>query len=98
VSVVNTRSKEFTLPSSSGNHINILIDISLRTVDNSNPRVLKPIGPSIKNLQRAILGKREERKGMRKQKNRGSQSYPSMHAVLAIILNRFEITSREQSQ
>lgn len=50
VSIIRTGGKELALPSTSSNHIHIFINISLRAVNNSNPRVLKRVSPSFKNL------------------------------------------------
>ena len=50
MSIIGTIGKKFTLPTASSNHVHIFVYIRLWTIHYSNPRVLKAIGSSFKNL------------------------------------------------
>ena len=51
VCIIRTGGKKFALTKACSIDINISVNISLWAVDNSNPRVLKPVWSSFKNLR-----------------------------------------------
>lgn len=61
VSIIRTCCKILTLFSPSINHINILIDVSLWTVNNSNPRTLQSIRSSFNDLRNESRKTTQER-------------------------------------
>lgn len=80
VCIIRTRCKVFLLPSSSSNHVNILIDVGLWTVNNSHPRMLQPVRSSFKDLRKENTKTTNENK--KKKSGRKQNRAPSVILVI----------------